>query len=147
MVGRRDDAKRALRQPPGELGDELEVAPRIRPDGDDVLHGLDGRVGSKVLGVHAECDELDPRTTGAEPCAQLLDLAPAVRDDRVQPPERLGEERCAGLPSKLLQPLGQADRAVDDWGLHASEAPQQRERDPDRVDRGEDDVGAIGLVE
>ena len=34
-----------------------------------------------------------------------------------------------------VETLGKADRRVDDRRLHASQAPEQRQRDPDRVDR------------
>ena len=100
-----------------------------------------------MLGVHAERDELDARAVGAEPCAQLLDLAPAVRDDRMEPTERVGEEPWRGRPSQLLETLGKTDRGVDDRRLHATEAPEQRQRDPDRVDGRVDDVRAVQLAE
>ena len=95
IVRRRDDAERSLGQAARELEEEREVAPRIRADRDDVVLGRRGRVGAEVLGVDAEGDELDPRAVVAEPGAQLLDLAPAVGDDRVEPSERVGEEPSA----------------------------------------------------
>ena len=146
VVGRRDDAERALRQTTREIEEEREVTARIGADRDDVVIELRRRVGAEVLDVHAEGDELDPRAVLAEPCAQLLDLPPAVRDDRVEPTKRVGEERLAAGASELRKALGQPDRRVDDRRLHAAEAPEQRERDADRVDGREHDVGAIHLA-
>ena len=55
--------------------------------------------------------------------------------------------RGAAGPRSCSRRSGKADRRVHDRRLHASEASEQRERDPDRVDGREDDVRAVQLAE
>ncbi len=100
-----------------------------------------------MLDVDAERDELDPRPALAEPAPKLLDLAPAVRDDRVQLPEGILEETLRRSAPELREPLRQADRRVHDRPPHASEPSEERERDAHRVDGGEDGIGAVRCVE
>ena len=100
-----------------------------------------------MLDVDAERDELDPRPALAEPAPKLLDLAPAVRDDRVQLPEGFLEETLRRSAPELREPLRKADRRVHDRPPHAAEPSEERERDADRVDGGEDDIGAVRCVE
>ena len=103
--------------------EQREVPSRIGADRDDVVVRLSARLGAEVLGVDAEGDELDPRAAVAEPGSQLLDLAPAVRDDRVEPTERVGEEpsrgaaprscsRRSGSRSPRTRPAAARDRAA-----------------------------------
>ena len=100
-----------------------------------------------MLGVDAERDELDPRPALAEPAPKLLDLAPAVRDDRVQLPEGIREQTLRRSAPELREPLRKADRRVHDRRPHAAEPSEERERDADGVDGREDDVGAVRCVE
>ena len=51
-------------------------------------------------GVHAECDELDPRAVAAEPASKLVDLAPAVRNDRVEPAKRVARRAASRAPPR-----------------------------------------------
>src|SRR5262245_26697533 len=136
-----------VRKAPCELDDEGEVTPGIGADRDDVVDERRRRIGAEVVDVDAEGDELDPRTAASEPRAELLDLTPPVRDDRVEPAERLREELLRATAAQLFEPLGQSDRDVDDRWPHTPEPAEQRERDPHGVDRREDDVRAVGLVE
>ena len=129
-----------------EVEEQREVPSRIGSDRDDVILGLSARVGAEVIGVDAERDELDPRATVAQPGSQLVDLAPAVRDDRVQATKRLAEESSRGRAAKLLEALRQSDRRVHHRRAHATEPTEERERDADRVDGREDDVGTVQLA-
>ena len=79
-----------------------------------------------MIGVDAEGDELDPRTTVTEPGSQLVDLAPAVGDDRVEATKRLGEESSCGRAAKLLEALRQSDRRVHGRRPHATEPTEER---------------------
>ena len=100
-----------------------------------------------MLGVDAERDELDPRPALAEPAPKLLDLTPAIREDRVQLPEGMLEEASRRSASELREPLREADRRVHHRLPHASEPSEERERDTDGVDGGEDDIGTVRGVE
>ncbi len=60
-----------------------------------------------------------------------------------EPAERLSEESLRDSPSELREPFGKPDRGVDDRRLHPPVASEHSERDADRVDSREDDVGAI----
>ena len=102
--------------------------------------------GAEVIGVDAERDELDPRATVTEPGSQLVDLAPAVGDDRVEATKRRGEESSCGRAAKLLEALRQSDRRVHHRRAHATEPTEKRERNADGVDRREDDVGTVQLA-
>src|SRR5262245_41015777 len=135
-----------VRKAPCELDEDGEVAPGIGADRDDVVDERRRRIGAEVVDVDAEGDELDARAGISEPRPQLLDLAPPVRDDRVEPAERLREELLRTTAAQLLEPLGQSDRDVDDRWPHTPEPAEQRERDPHGVDRREDDVREVGLV-
>jgi hypothetical protein len=99
-----------------------------------------------VVGVDAERDELDPRDTVTEPGSQLVDLAPAVGDDRVQATKRPSEESSRSRAVKLLEALRQSDRRVHDRRTHATEPIEERKWNADRVDRRENDIGAVQLA-
>ena len=98
VVGRRDDAERAVGKPARELDEEREVTARVGADRDDVVIDDGIRSGRKMLGVDAERDELDPRPASPSQCPKLLDLTPAIRDDRVRRPERIVEEAPREAP-------------------------------------------------
>lgn len=146
IVRRRDDAERSLVQTAREVEEQCEVPSRIGSDRDDVILGLRARVRAEVIGFDAERDELDPRAVVPEPGSQLVDLAPAVSDDRVEAPKRLAEESSCGRTAKLLEALRQTDRRVHHRRAHATEPTEKRERNADGVDSREDDVGTVQLA-
>ncbi len=98
----------------GDVEEEREVAPRIRADRDDVVLDRGVRLGTEVLRVHAERDELDLRSAAVEPAPKLVDLAPAVRDTVSRRRKACGEQPPRGASAKLREPLGESDRRVDD---------------------------------
>ena len=56
------------------------------------------------------------------------------------------KSRLRRSAAELREPLRKPDRRVDDRRLHATEPTEERERDADRVDGREDDVGTVQLA-
>ena len=94
-------------------------------------------------GVDAERDELDrhARPSRPQPTSDRLRLVLAVGEDRGCGAERTRVEALHAARPEPCQPLGQADRDVDEGHAHRPRAGEQDERDADGVDGRENDVG------
>ena len=141
-VRRRDEAKGGVGHPPGDGEQEVEVPMRVRADRDDVdVRGLVAR--PEGHGVDAERDELDRRARPSrpQPPSDRLRLVLAVGEDRGCGAERTRVEALHAARPEPCQPLGQADRDVDEGHAHRPRTGEQDERDADGVDGRENDVG------
>ena len=117
---------------------------RIRADRDDVDGCLSIRRRERAL-VDAERDELDARRLAVrlQPPPKLVRLELAVGEHGRARCERARVQAPHVLRAQLRETLGEADRDVDQRRPHPSCPVQEHQRDADRVDRGEDDIGTI----
>ena len=123
--------------------EEVEVATRICAHGYDVNPWLAFAIRPERVHVHAERHEQDPGRAASEPALERVGLAMGVRDDRLRSTERGGVEPPGRVAAELRQALRKPDGHVDEWWAEETRSLEEHERNPNRVDRREDDFRRV----
>jgi len=144
MVSAGHDPEGGVRHAVRDPHEKLEVAVRVRADRHDVRRR---RLAKRLerLRVDSEGDELDTGsgTEPHEPAPNFLRLVLAVGDHHGARSESGGVQTTDPLGAQLPKALWKPDCHVKERRTKPARALQEHQRDPDRVDGREDDVGLV----